>query len=257
MRVVSILLTLGLTSCTALPTVEERKPAGPGEPGLTVDHGLLERVLSAHVTADGLVDYVRLRQNSDDLAFYLDQLAQVPFDRLVPDERLAVLINAYNAFTLRLVLDHWPIDSIQNIPEAERWDAVRWRFAGETVSLSEIEQDYLRNQIGDVRYHFAINRASRGSPALRRSAYTGAAIDEELREQAVAVHRDPRYVRVAANRVLLTPIYEWYAPDFERSAGSVTAYAARFSPALAERLEKDPDVVVDWLDYDWRLNRSR
>lgn len=241
------------------PAVQLEEAYGAGSPGASFDHAAFDRVLQARVDADGYVDYRGLAADPADLDTYLAQLAAADLQPLGRDQRLALLINAYNAFTLKLILDHLPLQSIRDIPDAERWDAQRWQLGGATVSLSALEHDELRAKFREPRIHFAINCASIGCPPLRRRAYTGAAIDAELQEQSLAVHRDRRWFRLdaARNGVGLTRIYQWYAGDFEQVAGTVTAYAARFVPELAKALEAGQSPTVVWLAYDWSLNAAR
>lgn len=203
------------------------------------------------------MDYGALAADPGDLDAYLAQLAGLDLDTLGRDERLALLINAYNAFTLKLMLDHRPVGSIKDIPSSERWDAERWVLGGETLSLTALEHDRLRARFIEPRIHFAINCASVGCPPLRQEAYEGARLEEQLEDQARRVHADPRWVRLQRNSALdhdtvhLTRLYLWYADDFAQVAGSPLAYAARYQPALA-----DSRWQISWLDYDWSLNGS-
>jgi hypothetical protein len=152
------------------------------------DHSMFDTLLGAYVDADGFVDYAGLLGDAARLDAYLDQLAAAPFDALGRDEKLALLINAYNAFTLRLILDHYPVASIQDIPAPERWDAVRWRVGPHTWSLNQIEHEEIRPKFVEPRIHFALVCAAVGCPPLRAEAY-------------------PRWRSI--NPVRLTP-YDWY-----------------------------------------------
>jgi hypothetical protein len=237
------------------PGVELRERYGPGEPGRRVDHATFDGLLRAVVRDDGRVDYARLRADPAPLDAYLAMLREVEFAPLGRDEKLALLINAYNAFTLRLVLDHWPLRSIRDIPEAERWDADRWRIGELTLSLTEIEHDLLRANFREPRIHFAINCASIGCPPLRREAYRTADLESQLEDQTRRVHGDPRFVRFGPGAELrLTRIYEWYRGDFEQVAGSIVTYAAKYTPSLAAALEQGVRPALVWFDYDWNLN---
>ena len=118
-----------------------------------------------------------------------------PIDELGRDERLALLINAYNAFTLRLILDHYPVASITDIPADQRWDAVRWRLAGETYSLNQIEHELVRPNFREPRIHFALVCAAVGCPPLRTEAYTGELLEEQLEGQTRYSHAHDRWLR--------------------------------------------------------------
>ena len=124
-----LLLILQGTGCHQLErwlspksvTTQEAYPDNPTGP--KVDHSTLDAVLRRFVTEQGQVDYELLRNNPEGLDRYITELAQVAFEPLPRNEKLALLINAYNAFTLRLILDHWPVDSIRDIPKDQRWSA--------------------------------------------------------------------------------------------------------------------------------------
>lgn len=224
--------------------------------GARFDHSVWDALLKNRVTPEGWVDYEALQYDMPALERYLKILAEVDFDALGRDEKLALLINAYNAFTVKLILDNWPVNSIRDIPASRRWKAQRWVIGGRRVSLEEIENDYLRARFREPRIHFAINCASVGCPPLRREAYTGERIDEQLEDQTRRVHAHERWLRVdrAGRTVYLTRLYDWYRSDFEQVAGSVLAFAARYSDALANLLKDGPAPTVRWLEYDWSLN---
>lgn len=238
------------------PRTELREAYALDPARATVDHALLDRVLKAHVQ-DGRVDYGALKAAPGDLDAYLAVLADAPFGDLDRDGKLALLINAYNAFTLKLMIDHGPVASIQDIPAGERWDAERWTLGGRTVSLTAIEHEELRTKFVEPRVHFAINCASVGCPPLRGEAYVPERLDAQLEDQARTIHGDVRWLRVQHNSALkhhtvhLTRLYLWYADDFAQVDGTPLAFASRWVPELGEgRWE------IAWLDYDWSVNGS-
>ena len=235
------------------PTVELREAyATPPTDEVRLDHADLTALLAAHVH-HGDVDYAGLARDEAALDSYLGRLAHAPWEALGRDEKLALLINAYNAFTLKLILEHRPLHSIKDIAPKDRWDAQRWTLGGRQVSLSQIEHEELRAHFAEPRIHFAINCASVGCPPLRAEAYDADRLEQQLDEQTRQLHADPRWVRVdeKTQQVHLTSLYLWYEGDFTQAAGSPLAYAARYRPALADGAWK-----VRWLDYDWRLNDS-
>ncbi|MEL6342234.1 MAG: DUF547 domain-containing protein [Myxococcota bacterium] len=231
------------------PASNEMREAYADDVGTaTADHRDFDAILRDHVRG-GRVDYAGLAADEAQLDRYLEQLAVLPFDDLSRDDKLAALINAYNAFTLKLILDHQPLASIKDIPARDRWDAPRWNFAGRMVSLSALEHEELRVNFIEPRVHFAINCASVGCPPLRAEAYTGARIETQLEEQTAQMHQSDTWLQIAGDTVRLTPLYLWYADDFAQVAGSARAFAARYRPELA-----DEDVRIVWSDYDWSLN---
>jgi hypothetical protein len=231
--------------------VYERRPDGP-----TFDHSGLDALLRAHVRAGGWVDYAGLSRDRSRLQAYLDALAAADFEALGRDEKLALLLNAYNAFTLELILDHDRPDSIRDIPRAERWQAERWRVGGRVFSLGQLEHEEIRPKFREPRIHFALVCAAVGCPPLRREAYRGQAIEAQLEDQAREVHDHEAWLAwsTSGKRVRLTEIYDWYEGDFEQVAGSVLEFAARYAPRLRRRLVEGDRPRIEWIDYDWRLN---
>lgn len=224
--------------------------------GVTFDHWDFDELLFEYVDGDGFVDYAGLAERGGDLDAYIATLSTASIEELGRDERLALLINAYNAFTLRLILDHYPVDSIKDIPSAERWDAVRWSIAGETYSLNQIEHELIRPNFREPRIHFALVCAAVGCPPLRSEAYTGELLEEQLEDQTSFSHANERWLRyqAGADFVELTALYQWYGDDFEQVAGTVLDYVASYSEALATDLEAGHNPTVRYLDYDWTLN---
>lgn len=223
------------------------------------DHGALGTLLAKHVDGEGRVDYAGLVRERDRLDAYLDAVGKARLDRLGRDERLALLINAYNACTLRLILDHYPVRSIQDIPASKRWEDRRWNVGGHVWSLDQIEHEQIRPKFDEPRIHFALVCAAAGCPPLRDEAYAASRLAEQLAAQARRVHGDARWFRYDRDRnvVSLTRLYDWYGGDFEKAAGSVLAYAARYAPQLAQALEAGRQPEIRWLEYDWSLNDQK
>jgi uncharacterized membrane protein YdjX (TVP38/TMEM64 family) len=238
------------------PRVELIERYARGADSASFDHAAFDALLRAHVNDYGLVDYAALAADGGRLAGYIDALGTAPFVDLGRNEKLALLINAYNAFTLQLIVEHYPLDSIYEIPAGDRWESARWMVADRRYSLDEIENSLIRPNFRDDRIHFALVCAALGCPKLRREAYTGEAIEEQLEQQARDTHASERWFRYdeAEGLVRLTQVYSWYAEDFEQLHGSVLASAARYSSALRQALEEGRALRIRWLPYDWSLN---
>jgi len=227
--------------------------------GVTFDHAALDTLLHSYVHEAGLVDYEGLATQDASLNAYITTLATAEVESLGRDERLAFLINAYNAFTVRLILDYYPIASIKDIPADKRWDAVRWDIAGTKYSLNQIEHELIRPKFAEPRIHFALVCAAIGCPPLRADAYSGARLEEQLADQAKYVHAHDRWIQIHMDRneVKLTSLYKWYAGDFVQTAGSVVDFAAKYSPDLAALVSGGGQPRVTYLDYDWSLNELK
>lgn len=223
------------------------------------DHTGWTAILGRYVR-DGRVGYAALRQDGGPaLQAYLDGLSAAcaqDYPQWSRADRIAFWINAYNAFTVELVLDHYPIRSIRKIGwlpgAAFRDDFIPMpELKGGDVSLDDIEHGTLRKDFREPRIHFALVCASRSCPALRPEAYRGAVLDRQLDDQARGFLNDPAKNRFdpATRTLYLSRIFDWFRADFESSGGSLPAFVA---PYLAQPVPADARIV--FLDYDWSLN---
>jgi hypothetical protein len=210
---------------------------------------------------DGQVDYAGLQRYGEPaLSAYLATLSGAcgrDYERWTREERLAYWINAYNAFTARLILDNYPIDSIRTIgwlPGA----AFRERFIpmqglkGGVISLNDIEHGTLRSAFREPRIHFALVCAARSCPVLRSEAYRAADLDRQLDDQGRTFLRDPakNRVDVPGRTLYLSPIFNWFREDFERDGGSLVAFVGPYLDGATP----GADWSITFNDYDWRLN---
>ena len=225
--------------------------------GPTFDHGLFDQLLHRHVDGPGLVDYDGLKSEAGELDRYIETLATAPFDDLGRTEKLALLINAYNAFTLRLILDHLPVRSIRDIDG--NWTEKRWNLAGRTFSLNELEHKQIRDHFKEPRIHFVLVCAAIGCPRLRDEAYVGERLEEQLEDQTRYAHDHDRWLvyEREAGVLHLTELYNWYGTDFEQHSGSLLDFARKYSLELEEDLTAGREVEVQFLDYDWDLNSKK
>lgn len=223
------------------------------------DHSTFDEVLKRRVNGNGGVDYAGLKANPEPLRGYIDSLAHSTFDELDRNEKLALLVNAYNAFTLQLIIERLDenLHSIRDIPSRRRWDDVRWNVGGEVYSLNQIEHEQIRPRFREPNVHFALVCAAVGCPPLRQEAYAGGRIQEQLKEQAQTVHTNgSRWFHFDEDSGVLhlTSLYQWYVGDFEQVSGSVVSHAAKYSEELAAYLDDGGQPKVEWLNYDWSLN---
>jgi hypothetical protein len=225
------------------------------------EHAAWTAALSRWVR-DGRVDYRGWqRDGGASLRAYLDTLSgtcPADYEGWTRGERIAFWINAYNAFTVGQVLDHYPIASVRQIgwlPGA----AFRGAFIpmeglkGRRISLDDIEHRTLRSDFDEPRIHFALVCAARSCPPLRGEAYRAAHLDRQLDDQGRVFLRDPAKNRFdAAGRTLyLSAIFDWFRGDFEAAAGSLPAFVSRY---IEDRRVGEPDIRIEFLDYDWSLN---
>lgn len=226
-------------------------------------HPLFDQVLKRYVR-NALVDYSALKANRQDLDRYLSEVATVaePGFRAWPEkQRLAFLINAYNAYTLQLIVDHYPVKSIKDIGSWLKgpWDQPVVRLFGRTLTLNDLEHKILQVQYAEPRIHFALVCAARGCPPLRNEAYVGNRLDAQLDDQARQFLGTPGKNRVdfTDHVIYLSPIFKWYGADFEKQAGSVLSFLKPYWPAKDAAEIAKGGFSVRYTDYDWSLNQER
>lgn len=221
------------------------------------------------------VDYAGWRSDRAALDRYLASLSALPreeFDRWSVAQRRAFLINAYNAWTVDLILRSDPaLQSIRDLGSlfSSPWKRRFFELFGDEQSLDGIEHDLLRGapDYDDPRIHFAVNCASIGCPALRPEAYRADDLDAQLEDQARRFLRDGSRNRwdAKAGTLHLSKIFDWYAKDFDlpfrggqSRAHFLAQYATELGVSAAEtaRLEAG-EIEIEFLDYDWTLNRSK
>jgi uncharacterized membrane protein YdjX (TVP38/TMEM64 family) len=237
-------------------TMSEAYEPDPGPPAF--DHSTFDQVLKEFVDHQGRVDYEGLQDNPQKLNQYIAGLGDADYDALGRNEKLALLINAYNAFVLKLVIEHYPLDSIRDIPGSNLWTHKRWNVGDKTWSLDDIEHREIRTHFEEPRIHFALICAAAGCPKLRDEAYVSEQLNEQLQDQAVYTHSHDRWYRFEPekNTVWLTRIYDWYTGDFRQSAGSVLQYVAQYDSRLQEALETGETPRMEWIPFDWSLNHQ-
>ncbi len=229
-------------------------PPGPAH-GASVDHGLYAQLLERYVK-DGVVDYSGFQKERRTLEAYLDLLAEIDTDTLTPDEQFAFFVNAYNAWTIWLILTKYPnIESIKDLGSLFKspWKMEIARIDGELMSLDHIEHGILRKRFPDPRVHFAVNCASKSCPPLLSEPYRGATLDRQLDGATRDFINDPENNRLEGDTLYVSKIFDWYGEDFD---GEIVGFFLRYARAdLKRRLEQNRDRIdVKYLDYDWSLN---
>jgi hypothetical protein len=226
------------------------------------DQTTLDRLLAGG-TRDGRVDYGYFQDHRTELDAYLERVAEADLAALDPDQLMALLINAYNALTIRSILDHWPVESIRDIDGV--WTRVEHRVGRHELTLDQIEHNLLRPFFKDPRIHFAVNCASVSCAPLPPWAYTGEALNQQLEGRTRSFLSDPANVRVEGGTLLVSKYFDWYGEDFtaegwEPRADTIPAFIARYTrPEVRQFIEarietSDGAPPIRFLDYDWSLN---
>lgn len=249
-------------------------------PALAFDHEHMAwtALLARHVSVlpggrASVVDYGGFALDRVALKNYLDGLSAVPpgtYAAWNRSQRLAFLINAYNAFTVQKVLTRYP--GLRSIRDFGRFIGNPWKdrfflLLGESRSLDGIEQDLLRapGAFDEPRIHFALNCASVGCPMLREEAFTASRFEAQLEDQVVRFLSDRSRNRYRDGALEVSRIFDWYAGDFRvgtSGVSSVERFLGQYADVLADS-PRDREAVragrvrVRFLDYDWTLNDLR
>jgi hypothetical protein len=249
---VALGLLLALTACGAGQSPPAPQPTFSTAP-FDLSHAALDAILSARVDA-GRVDYAGLTENRGALDAYLAAVAAVDqsaFDDWSQVDRLAFLINAYNAHTLQLVLDHWPVASIRDTDaQGNPWDHFTFPLLGREVTLNEIEHELIRPVFHEPRIHFALVCAAVSCPPLQPRAWVGETLDTDLEAATHAFLTDPGVNDLSdPAHPRLSSLFDWYGDDFVEAEGSIAAFVSRHSGvAIPDNAE------IDFLVYDWNIN---
>mgnify|MGYP001798381021 CR=1 FL=1 len=219
-----------------------------------LDHAPWDSLLRRHVERSGGVDYAGFARERTQLDAYLRQLSShPPGSNWSEAEQLAYWINAYNAFTIQLILDHQPLTSIKDISEGlpminSPWDLKFFQIGGLDFDLNTIEHGVLRQGSREPRIHFAINCASFSCPSLRWEAYTARKLDRQLDDQAHRLINDPNKNHLSEEALELSKIFDWFPGDFTREQ-SLRAFLRQYS-----KVPIRAGASIGYLDYDWSLN---
>jgi len=248
-----LILTMGL-GLTLAP--HPAQAGGPVETALEL-HNRYDALLQEYVVGFG-VDYSRWVANREDVSAlrrYVTELTSLDPETWTSDEQLAYWLNLYNAVTVSLILDNYPLESIKDLGgfmKKSPWKRDLVSVAGRDLSLNDIENKIIRPIFQDPRIHFALNCASVGCPPLNAGAYFPTTLSDQLDAACSRALNEEQWVRVEENQVFLTKIFEWYADDFKLDGGSVLGFISSYRNS--DLVEDEMDVKI--MEYDWSLNET-
>jgi len=221
-------------------------PSIPSDSTLSVSHLAFDQLLQKHVSEAGRVNYKGLKADKATLDTYCQLLSENPVqDSWTRAEKMAYWINAYNAFTLKLIVDNYPTKSILNFDGGKTWDVRRIKIGDKKYSLNNLENDILRPNFKDPRIHFALNCAAKSCPPLWNHAYTAKNLESTLAARTRTFINDPQYNRITANKAQVSRIFEWYAVDF----GDLKKFLNQYSKTTLKS-----SATVEYEPYNWDLN---
>ncbi|WP_460549065.1 DUF547 domain-containing protein [Hymenobacter daeguensis] len=244
---------MGSPGAGALPAVAVAAYSTPS------DHSAFDKLLKKHVSAQGLVDYKGFKTDEKAFDQYLALLSKNPPAASWPkNEQMVYWINAYNAYTIRLILDHYPVESIKDIGSKIKipfvttpWAAKFFSIGGDKMSLDNIEHGILRKKFDDPRIHFALVCASMSCPRLRNEAYTAAQLEKQLDDQGRDFLNNPAKNKIGKSAAQLSKYFDWYKGDWQKNGQSVVKWVNRYSTTKI-----DDNTRITYLDYNWSLNKQ-
>jgi len=230
-----------------LSMVESGSPCSASLTMPLPDHSIWTAELKKYVSADGEVNYGAWVKDQTALDTYLAQLAGTqPLSNWSTNVQLAYWLNVYNAYTVKMILQHYPVQSIKDIHAGNPWDHIWINLGGKSYSLNQIENELIRNRFRDPRIHFALNCGARSCPPLLNEAYEPAKLDTQLTTRTASFINNPQFNQLTASPARMSLLFEWYKGDFKPD---VISFLNKYTPAplIAE-------LSMEYMAYDWRLN---
>lgn len=209
-------------------------------------HDGWDALLSKYVSSNGEVDYEGFKNSKTELEVYLGLLSKnSPESSWSREKSMAYWINAYNAHTIHLIINNYPLQSITDLDGGNPWKVKRISIGDKEYSLNNIEHDILRPQFKDPRIHFAVNCAAKSCPKVHNQAWTETNLEFNLTKLTKEFVNNPKANTINNKSVALSKIFEWYKSDFDDLIGFLNKYSA---------VPVDKNASVTFQDYDWDLN---
>jgi hypothetical protein len=208
-------------------------------------HAIWDRLLQQHVDFDGMVNYQGFIRDSMLLNEYLKTLSEFQVESLNKNDKIAFWINAYNAFTVKLIIQNYPLKSIMDLGNGKIWDKKWIALNQKTLSLNDIEHNILFKQYSDTRYHFALVCAAKSCPPLFNKAWRGHTLERDLQKRTQLFVQDTNFNQISENKISISKLFEWYSADF----GDIIAYINRF-----QMIPVSDGASITFKEYDWDLN---
>ena len=253
MKIIGLIICAAILFSSCLTGV----PKGNKNP---ITHDEWTTLLKKHVNNAGFVDYKGFIKDSVNLNKYLSKIsANAPATSWSNDEKFAFWINAYNAYTVKLIVDNYPVKSIKDLAPKNAvifintsWDKKFFSIGGQKMTLNTIEHKILRKRFDDPRMHFAINCASMSCPKLLNEAYEAKTIDKQLTEQAKDFLADKNKNMVSKDKPELSSIFDRFNKDFTKTGKTKIRFINQYAP-----VKIDDNASLKYMSYDWSLNEQK
>jgi len=221
-------------------------------------HEIWNSLLKKHVSVQGNVNYKAFVADSIQLNKYLQALSENKPDEKTwtANEQKVYWINAYNAFTVKLITQYYPVKSINDIGNKIKiptgktvWDVKFIKIGASNYSLNEIEHTQLRKNFGDARFHFVLVCAAKSCPILLNEAYTAEKLNAQLDAQTKVFLNDKSRNDISLDKPKISKIFEWYSMDFTSNSVSVIDYINKYATNKIKS-----NAPITYVDYSWDLN---
>ena len=210
-------------------------------------------LLKEHVSTKGTVNYKTFKKEEAKLDSYLDYLNKtVPQKNWSAAKTKAFWVNAYNAYTVKIILDNYPLKSILKIKKKgkDAWNIPFAKIGGKTYTLNTIEHKILRKNFNDPKIHVGVNCASGSCPKLGNFAFTEANYESKTKDLMKQFINDPKRNKISENKLQLSKIFEWFKGDFTKK-GALIDFLNKYS-----NTKIDSKATISFLKYDWSLNEK-
>ena len=253
LTVTSLTAWAGLQNTPALVQPPAVSAAAP------IDHSAYDKLLKKYVNEKGLVNYKGFKADQPALNQYLNLLSKTPpAASWSKNDQMAYWINAYNAYTIRLILDHYPVQSIKDIGSKIKipfvttpWAIKFFEIGGTKMSLDNIEHGTLRKKYNEPRIHFALVCAAMSCPRLRNEAYLGDKLDRQLDDQGRDFLNNLAKNKPGKATAQLSKYFDWYKGDWSNNGQSVVGWVNKYSS-----VKIDNSTAISFLEYNWKLNEQ-
>ena len=253
--------TTSSTTSSSTTTTSNTPPRPPPSPTKTtanskpmkpaLSHNLFDELLRKHVSSSGAVDYNGFKKEEKILAQYLDILkVNPPQNSWSQNKQMAFWINLYNAFTIKTILENYPVASIMDIDGGKVWDKRKIMIGNKSYTLNQIEKNCLIKRFKEPRVHFAVNCGAISCPALLNKAWSENNVQRYYDTQAKAFINNSTHNSVNGNKIEISQIFNWYAGDFG-GADKTVPYFQKYSSTTIKKNAK-----VKFREYNWKLNKK-
>ena len=250
-----LLVAFGLIAAGVAARAQQNQTGENVDVRSSINHDDYDRLLKKYVNEQGLVNYGAWKQNAADVSAlddYLKQFAPKPDSPAQGNEKVAALVNAYNAFMLRWILSNYPTESVWQLKDA--FSGKRNEIGDRKVALDEIEHGALRSLIG-YRAHSVLVCAARSCPPLQRSAYTADKFEEQddLAFRTWLAREDLNKFLPNQNKVEISSVFKWFKGDFDK-AGGIPKILGRYAPQAVRGFAFSGNYEIKYIPYNWGLN---